>query len=155
MPPIDGGGIEVEITPYKQGMATVQSKSDDTQRDWEPTICLYSPSHKSLDGAFCNRDLRMQKMVILRDPPTPRGKMVHVRTGFVHPIAEHLGRNNPDSLETMTQLETMLKVTLSEEDEKKLYFAGNAMSLKQSMFGFMPGICVEDASKVNNIPCEK
>uniref|UniRef100_A0A7S2U8X6 N-acetyltransferase domain-containing protein n=1 Tax=Attheya septentrionalis TaxID=420275 RepID=A0A7S2U8X6_9STRA len=155
IPPIDGGGVEVEIAPYKQGMTTVQSKSDETQRDWEPTMCLYSPSHKSLDGAFCNRDLRQQKMVISRDPPNPRGKKVHVKTGFVHPIAEHLGRNNPDSLETMTQLETMVKGTLSEEDGNKLVFAGNAMSLKQSMFGFMPGISFEDTFKVSDIPCEK
>ena len=69
------GGIEIEVA----------SDPNDPDR-----TLVYASSKKSLEGAFCPRDLQHQSLSISVTPPNPRGRMVSVKTTLKAPDTETL-----------------------------------------------------------------
>lgn len=122
------GGVPVEISPV--------SALTNQAMKWEANVALYSPRHQSLGGIYRERDLRVQKLVIANDPPSPRGTLVHVGTGFHHPIyspsvlPNFTCQNNKDKL-------TRDVSTVLQRSNGSLCLNDDVDLLKRALFGFV------------------
>ncbi len=75
--PVSDSAIEIEI-------ASVSGDEHVTNQSWKPLFSLYSRSPLN----FGERELRIQKMIVTRTPPSPKGKVTAVRTIFEHPMTQ-------------------------------------------------------------------
>ena len=119
------GGVPVEIAPISAVSGQVIK--------WEATVAMYSPKHQSLGGLYRERDLRVQKLVVASEPPSPRGTLVYLGTGFSHPIYDpSSGLTCHDSKE---ELERKVDTILRRSDGS-LRLNDNLDLLKKALFGF-------------------
>lgn len=121
------GGVPVEISPVSV-LANQEMK-------WEATVALYSPKHQSLGGIYRERDLRVQKLVVASDPPSPRGTLVYVGAGFHHPMY------NPSFLPNFTCQDNKEKLTrdvstVLQRSNGSLFLNDDVDLLKKALFGF-------------------
>lgn len=146
-PDEDSSGIDVEVSPISHiNTITMHEKLS----GWKPVFAVYSPT-LPLDGSFGERDLRMQKMVISRDAPVPRGKVTRVKTTFTHPITKSSIRDTEDEKKTDLRMYLDAEVVKKKYVEKvKEVLGGNNMSgklklqisdsmLNRALFGFCLG----------------
>ena len=118
------GGVPVEIAPISAVSGQVIK--------WEATVAMYSPKHQSLDGIYRERDLRVQKLVVASEPPSPRGTLVYLDTGFSHPIYDPSGLTCHDSKEELERkVDTILR-----RSNGSLRLNDNLDLLKKALFGF-------------------
>ena len=122
------GGVPVEISP----ISTLMNQ----EIEWEATVALYSPTHKSLGGMYRERDLRVQKLVVASDPPSPRGAVVWLGTGFHHPVY------NPSVMPNFTCQDSKEKLsrdvaTILQRSGGSLALNDDADLLKKAFFGFV------------------
>ena len=96
--PVSDSAIEVEISP----IANVQDSN--TQRSWKPLFALYSLRPLN----FGERELRIQRMVVTRFPPSPRGKVTAVKTIFEHPMTQN-ARNGEDYAKEKSELSRLIR----------------------------------------------
>jgi len=97
--PTSESAIEIEISP----LANIPEhglKMNDLS--WKPLFALYSRCPLN----FGERELRTQKMVVSRQPPSPKGKLTKVRTTFEHPITQKVkaGENYAKEADELSQL---------------------------------------------------
>lgn len=97
------GGIDIELA---------------ASNDANGTLLVYSPSCKSIQGAFSPWDIQNQNMCIVKEPPNPRGRMVSVRNKFHAPASIDDLRNNVN--EVLPE-ESMI-CDLNAKDIHRLYF---------------------------------
>ena len=119
------GGVPVEIAPISAVSGQVIK--------WEATVAMYSPKHQSLGGIYRERDLRVQKLVVASEPPSPRGTLVYLGTGFSHPIYDPSGLTCHDSKE---KLERKVDTILRRSNGGSLRLNDNLDLLKKALFGF-------------------
>lgn len=122
------GGVPVEISPV--------SALTNQKMKWEATVALYSPRHQSLGGIYRERDLRVQKLVVANDPPSPRGTLVHVGAGFHHTIYDPSAPPNftcQNSKEKLTQEVS----TVLQRSNGSLCLNDDVDLLKKALFGFV------------------
>ena len=81
--PVSDSAIEIEIAPIAE---VYDVNTNDLS--WKPLFSLYSLSPLN----FGERELRIQKMIVSRCPPSPRGKVTAVRTIFEHPMTQKAQR---------------------------------------------------------------
>jgi len=133
------GGVEVEVSPITNVKELPKTK-------WHPNFALYSPTvSKNLSGVYADRDLRIQKMVIVRDPPNPRGKVTTVKTTFEHPLTRvtilcrEVAQNGVDGMdlnEKREQNKRLLEEQLSRILGKGLNITVAANVVRFALFGF-------------------
>merc|ERR1712038_1968212 len=84
IPKDEESGIEVEVCPISNIQDKSIKRNDET--GWYPDFAMYSNRIRPGDGTFGERELRIQKMMITKFPPNPRGKKTFVKTSFDHPL---------------------------------------------------------------------
>ena len=100
------GGIDIELA---------KENGNDEQKG---KLVIYSPSHKSIEGAFSPWDIANQDMLVLKQPPNPRGRMISVRTKF-HPPKD---TQELDENVNFVLPEGSVKCHLTIQDIQRLYF---------------------------------
>jgi hypothetical protein len=137
IPKDDDSGIEVEVCP----ISSVQDKPQDNNIaiGWYPDFAMYSTKVRPEDGTFGARELRVQKMMITKYPPIPRGKVTVVKTSFDHPLLHVIKSNNSESLSydnTKNDLQGRIDRVLGGHGGKVRIFADNEL-LRRVLFGFL------------------
>ena len=122
------GGVPVEISPV--------STLTNQELKWDASVVLYSPKRQSLGGLYRERDLRVQKLVVANDPPSPRGTLVHVGTGFHHPIYDHSILPNFTCQDNRQKLKQNVANVL-QRSNGSLSLNDDDDLLKKALFGFV------------------
>lgn len=118
--------IEVEIS-------RINSSSDTkilSEINWEPHFALYSS--KALN--FGERELRIQKMIVTKNRPDPRGKVTAVKTCFDHPM------KTMELKQIVLERIGVLQIDTVSRDIKKIgriEFDVDDGLLKRSVFGYL------------------
>mmetsp|Transcript_23574 Transcript_23574/g.67893 ORF Transcript_23574/g.67893 Transcript_23574/m.67893 type:complete len:714 (+) Transcript_23574:119-2260(+) len=123
------GGVPVEIAPI--------SAVSNQEMKWEATVAIYSPKHQSLGGIYRERDLRVQKLVVASDPPSPRGTLVHLGAGFHHPIYDTSCLPDLTCHDSKEKLERDVDTVLRRSDGSLRSSLNDDFDLlKKALFGF-------------------
>ena len=136
----DDSGVEVEICP----LSSIQDKpkQENSETGWYPNFAMYSSSIRPDDGTFGERELRIQKMMITKFQPNPRGQITFVKTPFDHPIV-HVFKSNGSNTEyrkAKSNLLASITKSLGEkegEDNVKVSFSTDDNLLRRAVFGFL------------------
>ena len=80
--PNSSGGIEMEISPFDH--LSCDEKMDEAHNNGndEALSVLYSSQNVLLNGAFTERDLRVQNLYIAQKPPSPSGTKIKLKTSY-------------------------------------------------------------------------
>ena len=122
------GGVEIEISP----IGNVRYGHDFAEPSWGADVALFSPTGQALEGLYRERDLRVQRMILSRHAPKPRGKLVYVGTGFHHPVFS--GDFEDARTNSKAQLCKCIDSTIG---NGSLAFHGDFDLIRRAAFGFI------------------
>lgn len=134
-------GIEVEVCPIKNIEDKPKEKNHET--GWYPDFAMYSKRIRPDDGTFGGRELRIQKMMITKFQPNPRGKITFVKTSFDHPLLHVFKSSGGTETEafnkTKNDLIQRIKSVVGGNglDDGKVSILANNELLRRSVFGFL------------------
>jgi pentatricopeptide repeat protein len=100
------GGIDIELV-------NANNKSG--------RLLMYSPSRKRIEGAFSPWDIQNQNMIVLKEPPNPRGRLVSVRTRFAAPSSQQELKDKVNAILP----EKSIQCNLTPLDIQQLYLGEN------------------------------
>jgi hypothetical protein len=141
--PVCDGAIEAEISPVQHIQETTCAIGPIADLGWEPKFALYTKHPMN----FGERELRIQKMIVTRVPPKPRGKVISVKTCFEHPMTQNAQNGNDfttERLELVKIVESLFgqsvisKEVLEGTNEcEGIHFSINDELLKRVIFGYL------------------
>ena len=141
LPKDNESGFEVEVCP----ISNVKDKPTEKNREtgWYPDFAMYST--RPLNGMFGDRELRIQKMMITKHQPNPRGKITFVKTSFNHSLLHVVKSNGTAEAYNASKNDLIERINEVLEGNGldcngKVSMAVNDELLRRAVFGFLYGV---------------
>lgn len=136
LPKDNEGSVEVEVCPISS--AKDKPKQINEETGWFPEFAMYSKNIRPGDGTFGERELRIQKMMVTKYPPNPKGKKTFVKSCFDHPLvgaAQSTHIVDSTLIQMRNELEELILISLGGKRNAE-FFADNVLT-RRAIFGYL------------------